>query len=156
VIATWHVNSWMACASAAYKYGSRLTRFGQEHYGRQEIVSGLDGCSHFLVILSHAALQSEWVLEEIKLARARFDRDPSFLVLQLVTGKLSAPLSDLQQVPYLDEFVDQLKAVLKAGDSSPEASRPGSCRSRFRRPRREVQRRLTLAGSFTRGARLTW
>jgi hypothetical protein len=74
----------------------------------------MDGCSQFLVILSHASLQSEWVLEEIKLARARFDRDPSFVVLQLITGNLSRPLPDLQQVPYLGEFVDQLKAVLKA------------------------------------------
>ena len=99
---------------------------------RQEIVSGImDSCSHFLVILSHASLQSEWVTREIELARTRYDRDHSFVVLQVAMGKLSTPLPDVQQVPYLHEFADQLKAVVKAVGLEPEVSKLVSCRSRL-------------------------
>ena len=39
--------------------------------------------THFLVILSRASIEAEWVIEEIRLARERYERDRSFRVLSL-------------------------------------------------------------------------
>jgi TIR domain-containing protein len=81
----------------------------------RELVAGiLDECTHFLVIVSHASLESEWVLREIELARTRLAREPAFPVLQLVTGKITGPLPDLQNVPYHDDFQSQVLAILRA------------------------------------------
>lgn len=81
----------------------------------ERLVAGvLEECSHFLVIVSHASLQSPWVLKEIELAKSRLALDPRFSVLQLVTGKVSQPLPELQTVPYRAEFSAQLAAVLDA------------------------------------------
>src|SRR5687768_7624637 len=46
------------------------------------IVSGvMDRCSHFLVILSAAAVNSKWVMKEVALARNRQSADAAFRVL---------------------------------------------------------------------------
>jgi hypothetical protein len=71
------------------------------------IEAALRRCTHFLVILSTAASQSEWVAKEVSLARDRYAGDPSLRVLCLRIGRVpdSADiefLSRFQQVPYED------------------------------------------------------
>jgi len=75
--------------------------------------------THFLVILSRASIEAEWVIEEIRLARERYERDRSFRVLSLVTGDLgdyegSDFIGRMQALPYEDEFSAQLERVAGA------------------------------------------
>jgi TIR domain len=85
-----------------------------------DIVEGvMQRSSHFLVILSAASIQADWVLREIELARKRQARDPSYRVLPLAVGSLGPfpgkeHLAALQQVPYRDEFGAQVDAVAAA------------------------------------------
>src|SRR5690349_25131240 len=79
----------------------------------------MDQCSHFLVILSAAAIQSKWVRREIELARSRQSKDAGFRVLPIVVGKLedypeSEYIKSLQQVPYHDDFHAQVETVATA------------------------------------------
>src|SRR5689334_23198755 len=58
---------------------------------REEIVRAImDGCSHFLVIVSAASIHAKWVLREISLAKLRHESDPEFKVLSLLTGAMEA------------------------------------------------------------------
>jgi hypothetical protein len=92
-----------------------------------DIVEGvMQGTTHFLVILSAASVQAEWVLREIELAHSRQQRDVAYRILPLVVGTLgSFPgkeyLDALQQVPYHDEFSAQLNAVAAALGLRPSA-----------------------------------
>ena len=75
--------------------------------------------THFLVILSRASIEAEWVIEEIRLARERYERDRSFRVLSIVTGKLgdfegSDFIGRMQALPYEDEFSAQLEHLASA------------------------------------------
>lgn len=89
------------------------------------LVAGvMDQCTHFLVILSAASVQSEWVLEEIKMARRRFGKEPGFRIMPLATGTLEKFRNDeflkrFQSVPYLADFHAQLEAVAQAADLRP-------------------------------------
>src|SRR5689334_9031073 len=73
-------------------------------------------CTHILVILSAASLDSKEVREEIDLALARYEGDRSFQILPLVTGAIGEdPLSRFHQVAYdndPDEQVEHIAAAL--------------------------------------------
>lgn len=81
------------------------------------IVSGIMGkCTHFLVLLSAASTNAEWVLAEIQLAKQRYERDPNFVILPLVVGKLGRFrgkkfIDGFQAVPFHDDFSAQLDAL---------------------------------------------
>ena len=86
----------------------------------EEIVRAvMDGCTHFLVILSEAAVRSEWVIREIGLARKRYRSDTSFRILPFPVGVLGRYrhqrfLEGFQSVAYHSDFHAQLEAVAKA------------------------------------------
>jgi TIR domain/NACHT domain len=92
-----------------------------------EIVSGImERCTHFLVILSEAAIRAPWVLKEVQLARARRARTTAFTVLTLVFGRVEDVLGQIedgevrgfiarfQPLPYHDDFEAQLECVAEA------------------------------------------
>ncbi len=87
---------------------------------RVDIVHGImEECTHFLVILSKAAVESGWVQREIELAKVRCVQEPEFKILPLFVGHVSGfPneefLREHQQIPCRQEFAAQLKEVLKA------------------------------------------
>jgi hypothetical protein len=87
---------------------------------REDIVAGVMGqCSHFLVILSAASTRARWVLEEIRLARERYEERKDLVVLPLRVGNLGrygsvAFLERFQNVAYYDDFHSQLDAVIAA------------------------------------------
>lgn len=87
---------------------------------QEDIVKGvLDQCTHFLVILSAAAIKAKWVQAEIGLAEKRAKSDAAFRVLPLVVGTLGQHahqrfLRALQQVPYHDDLHAQIDAVAEA------------------------------------------
>src|SRR5262245_34981907 len=94
----------------------------------EKLVSAIiDECTHFLIILSGASIRSAWVIKELELARHRSTADGAFTILPLVVGELgpfegSEFVASLQQIPYLENFPDQLRAValsigLRAGAS---------------------------------------
>src|SRR5919108_135129 len=63
----------------------------------------LDRSTHFLVVLSAASTRARWVLEEIRLARERYENSKDLTILPLPVGKLgkyanSEFLATLQQV----------------------------------------------------------
>lgn len=84
------------------------------------IVSGImEKCTHLLVIISAAAIKSEWVLKEIQLAQTRFSKAPSFVVIPLEAGRVGDyPSSDFinsfQKVTYHGELGAQTEAVAAA------------------------------------------
>lgn len=70
-----------------------------------KLVQGLmKQATHFLVILSAASVQSEWVQKEIALAKERFENDPAFVILPLETGTLS----DYPDKKFLAQFQNVL------------------------------------------------
>lgn len=70
----------------------------------QKLIRGLlEQATHFLVILSAASIQAEWVLKEIEMARARYEGDPGFVIFPLVTG-------DLGEYPH-NEFMGKFQYV---------------------------------------------
>lgn len=71
-------------------------------------------CSHILVILSAASVGSAEVLEEIALARTRAASDSSFVILPLVTGAITNPLSDLQWIEYREDLDEQVEIIAHA------------------------------------------
>lgn len=80
----------------------------------------LNECTHFLVILSAASANTEWVRAEIDLARRRREDDPSFRILPLVVGDQPHEFLDrFQQIPYRADFPAQLALVLDALDVPP-------------------------------------
>jgi hypothetical protein len=80
----------------------------------------LNTCTHFLVILSAASANAEWVRAEIDLARRRREDDPSFTILPLVVGDQRHEFLDrFQRVPYHADFPAQLALVLDALDAPP-------------------------------------
>lgn len=84
------------------------------------IVSGImEQCTHFLVIISAAAVRSEWVLKEIQLAQERFGNTPSFSILPLEMGRVGDYpsrdfINSFQKVAYYSELSSQLEAVAAA------------------------------------------
>ena len=69
---------------------------------KKNLVRGiLEECTHFLVILSAASIQSRWVIEEIDLARQRRSSDASFSILPLQAGRV-------QDYPG-KEFIDAIR-----------------------------------------------
>lgn len=84
------------------------------------LVSGiLDQSSHFLVILSEAAVRAPWVLKEIALARSRYESGSPIKILPLHMGRLgefenAEFLSAFQSLPYSDQFSTQLRTLAKA------------------------------------------
>lgn len=97
---------------------------------QSEIVSSImEQCTHFLVILSAASTASERVLEEIELAKQRYEQDPAFSVLTLPVGDLGAFtgcdfISRFQKLPYHHELPAQLDAVLTAVGIGPVIHNP--------------------------------
>jgi TIR domain/AAA ATPase domain len=87
---------------------------------REDLVSGvMDRSTHFLVVLSAASTRARWVLEEIRLARERYEQRNDLRILPLPAGKLgkfanSDFLATLQQVAYHDDFHAQLESVVAA------------------------------------------
>jgi hypothetical protein len=92
---------------------------------KEGLVAGImENCSHFLVILSAASIQSKWVLDEIQLARRRYEKEPEFSVMSLATGTLEKFRNDeflnkFQSVPYHTDFHAQLEAVAQAAELRP-------------------------------------
>lgn len=84
------------------------------------IVSGImEKCTHFLIIISAAAVKSEWVLKEIQLAQVRFSNASSFAIIPLEVGRVGDyPGSDFtnsfQKVTYHGELGTQIEAVAAA------------------------------------------
>jgi hypothetical protein len=79
----------------------------------------LEGCTHYLVILSATSTQSPWVLKEIALARERHGSGTPLKILPLRTGRLPAFEGDdflarFQDVPYEEPFSAQLRRVAAA------------------------------------------
>ena len=73
----------------------------------------------FLVILSAASIRADWVLAEVRLARERKAKDSTFTLLPLPVGKLDVYaekgfIETLQAVPYREDFLTQLEAVVEA------------------------------------------
>lgn len=83
---------------------------------QEELVAAiLRRCTHFVVILSAASAEAEWVRAEIDLARRRREHDPSFAVLPIVAGNVRHEFLDtFQQIPYRTDFPTQLELVLDA------------------------------------------
>ncbi len=72
-----------------------------DEWERQIVVAVSRECTHFVVVLSAAALQSKWVAREIELAQQRRELDPSFLICPIVIGRLGThPLASLQAIIY--------------------------------------------------------
>ena len=92
---------------------------------KEGLVAGvMEKCSHFLVILSAASVQSKWVLDEIQLARRRYEKEPALRVMSLATGSLEKFRNDeflkkFQSVPYHTDFHAQLEAVAQAAELRP-------------------------------------
>lgn len=71
-------------------------------------------CSIFLVIVSAASLDPDgYVVKEIDFARQRRASGSALRILQIVVGDLETPFPDLQVVPYHDDRLEQVEAVLK-------------------------------------------
>lgn len=73
-------------------------------------------CTHFVILLSEAAIRSDWVVKEIKLIRQRWHCDPSVKVLPLRVGQLSSFAGEeflraFQDVPYSEQFATQLRTL---------------------------------------------
>lgn len=89
---------------------------------KREIVAGImECCTHFLVILSAASTDAEWVLKEITLAAERRAADASFTILPLFAGRVgvyqgSDFIDCFQRVPYHERFTEQLNAVVHGLD----------------------------------------
>jgi len=87
---------------------------------QEDLVAGVMGRStHFLVVLSAASTRAHWVLDEIRLARERYEQHEDLRILPLPVGKLgkyanSDFLGTLQQVAYHDDFHAQLESVIAA------------------------------------------
>jgi hypothetical protein len=71
-------------------------------------------CTHFLVIVSAASDDAEWVEFEIAQARQRRSRDANFCILTLLTGSVENPFPDLQSLSYADEYREQVEIVAEA------------------------------------------
>jgi hypothetical protein len=78
------------------------------------------------VILSAASIQSRWVLDEIQLARRRYEKEPTpaLRVISIATGSLEKFRNDeflkkFQSVPYHTDFHAQLEAVAQAAELRP-------------------------------------
>jgi TIR domain len=86
----------------------------------EKLLSGImQECTAFLVIVSAASRDAEWVGREIQLAQARANEDPAFRVLPLRVGAVgdhphSEFLDKLQDIPYHDAFKEQLDEVIAA------------------------------------------
>ena len=52
-------------------------------------------CTHLLVVLSAASVQSDIVITELELGRRRYEGDPTFTILPLITGDLAENGTDL-------------------------------------------------------------
>ncbi|WP_329343016.1 toll/interleukin-1 receptor domain-containing protein [Streptomyces sp. NBC_00663] len=85
---------------------------------QEQLVSALlEQCTHFLVILSAASADAEWVRAEIDLARRRRESDPSFTILPLVVGDQRHEFLDrFQRIPYQPDVPAQLALILDALD----------------------------------------
>jgi hypothetical protein len=87
---------------------------------REDLVRAvMNKCTHFLVILSEAAVRAEWVIHEIDLARKRYQRDAEFRILSLPVGRLLTYrhqrfLGRFQSIAYHRDFHAQLEEVTKA------------------------------------------
>lgn len=98
-----------------------------------QIVAGImEECTHFLVIISAASAKSEWVLKEIQLAQARFNKTPSFVIIPLEVGRIgnyqgSDFINSFQKVTYHEELGAQIEAVAAAMGLRPTV--PNSFRS---------------------------
>ncbi|MGB8192795.1 MAG: toll/interleukin-1 receptor domain-containing protein [Chitinophagaceae bacterium] len=85
---------------------------------KKEIINSIvRQCTHFLVILSASSVSSEWVLEEIELARQRHEKDNAFTILPLAFGALNNYkakdfINRFQALPYRTEVADQLKELI--------------------------------------------
>ncbi|MEU6375136.1 toll/interleukin-1 receptor domain-containing protein [Streptomyces sp. NPDC046909] len=85
------------------------------------VTAVLDECTHFLVILSAASANAEWVRAEIDLARRRRESDPAFTILPLVVGDQRHEFLDrFQRIPFQPHFPEQLALVLDALDHPAE------------------------------------
>jgi len=126
--------------SLARKLATALTAFGIKVWiapnsipaGEQwksKIDTGImEECSHFFVILSASSITSTWVLNEIELARQRYDLDQNFIILPLVVSDLkdypgNTFLDQFQHIPFSDDFhstLEYLLEILGALPSVPE------------------------------------
>jgi hypothetical protein len=92
----------------------------------EKLVSGvMQECTVFLVIVSAASRDAEWVGREIQLAQARANEDPAFRVLPLRVGAVHDHpqgefLDKLQDVPYHEAYREQLDEVIAAIGLRPE------------------------------------
>jgi len=85
----------------------------------------MNQCTHFLLILSEASMQSTWVQKEISMALER--SGSGMLIFQLKMGKPSTygkggiwqSLDKFQALPYQELFSAQLNALLSALDLPP-------------------------------------
>lgn len=93
----------------------------------EQIVSAImEKCSHFLVILSAAAIKADWVLKEIKLAKTYCEYNDNFSILPLVVGQLENYsgkdfLTKFQNIPYKDDISEQLEEIISAMGLRPVA-----------------------------------
>lgn len=83
------------------------------------VAAVLEECTHFLVILSAASIQAEWVTQEIALARERHASGRPLKVLSIRVGTLqdfpeSDFLAQFQQVPYESDPDAQARLVAGA------------------------------------------
>jgi hypothetical protein len=101
-----------------------------EEWHAELISAVLERCTHFLVLLSAASTRSPWVLEEVALARDRYERRGDLTILPLAVGTLgefanAAFLRRFQEVVYRDDFHAQLAevtAALGAGPGLPDTT----------------------------------
>ena len=87
-----------------------------EEWEPQVVAGVMDRCSHFLVIVSAAAIQADWVLKEIRLAKERHDGAGNITILSLVVGQVEKHewtdfLERFQKVPVQSRFFEQLERV---------------------------------------------
>jgi hypothetical protein len=96
----------------------------------ERIVSAvLAETTDFVVILSAAAIASEWVLKEVEMAIRRHNSSPPYRILILPIGQLppyalAAEVKKFQQVPYhenLDQQASQLRECLRPQESHSSA-----------------------------------
>ena len=92
----------------------------------EQIVRGiLDQCNYFLVLLTPASSQSEWVLREVKMAQGRRSSSSGFTVLPLFVGQVHDCeevrfLRTLQAIAWREKLPEQVYLVATAlGISAP-------------------------------------
>lgn len=87
-----------------------------EHWRERVESAILVESTHFLAVLSAAAVASEWVPKEVEMALQRHDSDLSYPILLLKIGylppyTLATRVEEFQSIPYYDDIYQQAKAL---------------------------------------------